>query len=208
MNVAHAWNRIASWCDVHAPVTAAAFAAGLPEEVIDEYQASTGVQWPADLRELYRVHNGSATHDDHSGLYLGSILPDKFLYPIDVAAELRLTLLETWDETIYDNPDEYAEDEMDRRERDPAGTAAAMFIPSYIPFAGLDDYHYFVDTRGGALRHCVSEYAADATDNGGPLWASVTVMLSAHAHALEEGVAVGVWKPVVRKGVLEWEVDV
>ena len=207
MSVADEWGRITTWCRTHAPVTAAAFQPGLSDNIIDEFEASTGVSWPQDLRDLYRVQNGSLTHDDRTGLFLGSVLPDKFLYPIDVATEVRLTLLETWDETIYENPDLYPADEMDRRDRDDAGTAANMFIPTFIPFAGLDEYHFFVDTRGGALHHCVTEYASDGTDNGGPIWASVSVMLAAHATALETGDTIGVWKPVVSKGVLEWEVD-
>lgn len=207
MSVAHEWNRITAWCRTHAPVTAAAMQPGLSDNAIGDYEASTGLIWPDDLKDLYRVQNGAATHDDHTGLFLGSVLPDKFLYPIDVAMEVRLTLLEAWDEIIYESVDEDAEDEMDQRDHDEAGTAASMFIPSYLPFSGLDDYHYFVDTRAGALHECVTEYAQDATDTGGPIWASISVMLAAHATSLEEGSVLGVWKPVVNKGVLEWEVE-
>ena len=108
MSVANEWSRIEAWCRTHAPVTAAAFQPGLGDAVIEEFEASTGVTWPQELRDLYRVHNGSLTHDDRTGLFLGSVLPDKFFYPIDVATEVRLTLLETWDEMIYENPDLYA----------------------------------------------------------------------------------------------------
>lgn len=208
MSVAHEWSRITTWCQKHAPVTADAIQPGLSDKTIREYEAATGIDWPAELTDLYRVQNGSLTHDDRTGLFLGSVLPDKFLYPLDVAVEVRLNLLEAWDETIYENVDAYAEDEMDQRDRDEAGTAAGMFIPSYLPFAGLDDYHYFIDTRAGALHECVTEYAQDSTDSGGPIWASLAVMLAAHATSLEQGSTLGVWKPVVNKGVLEWEVEV
>ncbi|NMM85520.1 hypothetical protein B2J88_14275 [Rhodococcus sp. SRB_17] len=207
MSVAHEWSRITEWCGTHAPVTAAAMQPGLSENTIAEYEASTGFDWPAELKDLYRLQNGSVTHDDRTGLFLGSVLPDKFLYPLDVAVEIRLNLLEAWDETIYENVELYAEDEMDLRDADEAGTAASMFIPSYVPFAGLDEYHYFVDTRAGALHNCVAEYGQESLDTGGPIWASISVMLAAHASALEEGSVLGVWKPVVSKGVLEWEVE-
>lgn len=207
MSVAHEWSRITDWCGTHAPVTAAAMQPGLSENTIAEYEASTGFDWPAELKDLYRLQNGSVTHDDRTGLFLGSVLPDKFLYPLDVAVEIRLNLLEAWDEIIYENVELYAEDEMDLRDGDEAGTAANMFIPSYLPFAGLDEYHYFVDTRAGALHNCVTEYAQESRDTGGPIWASISVMLAAHASALEEGSVLGVWKPVVSKGVLEWEVE-
>lgn len=207
MTVAEEWARIAQWCARYAPVTGRALQPGLSAASIGDFEASTGVEWPEELREIYRAHNGSLTHDDRTGLFLGSVLPDKFFYPIDVAAEVRLTLLETWDNVIYDNPESYPEDQMDQYDRGDAGTTTDMFIPSYVPFAGLDEYHYFVDTRTGSLRHCVTEYAQGATDSGGPLWASISVMLAAHADALEHRTSVGVWKPVVSKGVLEWEVD-
>ncbi|MGC0366187.1 cell wall assembly regulator SMI1 [Rhodococcus sp. 27YEA15] len=207
MSVAYEWERIVAWCEKHAPVTAAALQPGSTADVVDKCEASTDLVWPGDLKDLYRVQNGSITHDDETGLFLGSVLPDKFLYPIDVAVEVRLALLESWDDTIYDNPDRYAEDEMDQRDRDDAGTAAAMFIPTFMPFAGLDEYHYFTDTRAGALRECVTEYGRDTADGGGPIWASISVMLAAHADALENGSTVGVWKPLVANGVLEWEVD-
>jgi cell wall assembly regulator SMI1 len=206
MGVAEQWDRITRWCDERAPVTIRSLRPGLKTEEVLAAEHLSGLAWPQDLRELFAVQNGAQYVDEVTGRYPGSILPMQVLLSVDDALERRTQLLEVWTELIQSDPDMFGADSFDVGERQPAGSTAWMFLPSFMPFSGLDGYVYFVDTRPGPQHGCVTEYAHSDTDSRGPKWDSVTTMLAAHADALESGVTVGNFRPAAVDGALSWEI--
>ena len=89
----------------------------------------------------------------------------------------------------------------------PAGTPAYSFIEEYIPFAGLDGYFWFVDTRPGPMHGCVTEYSRDSSDEDGPKWVSISAMLTDLADSLAgETVFDRMWLSSVTDGEIDWRI--
>jgi len=119
----------------------------------------------------------------------------------------RTQPLEVLTELLQSDPDLFGAEPFDVDQPGPAASTAWMFLPSFMPFSGLDGYVYFVDTRPGPQHGCVTEYAHSDTDSHGPKWDSVTTMLAAHADALESGIPVGNFRPAAVDGALSWEIN-
>ncbi|SEK37677.1 SMI1/KNR4 family protein [Rhodococcus maanshanensis] len=203
MSITEHWSRITEWCVENAPLTAQSIAGPAGRAEIDSAQAATGAEWPDELRELFLVQNGARTHTD-SGQFLGSVLPDKFMLSLEDALERRSLMLEVWEDLVAADPDFYEPDAIARCEAQEAGTTAYMYLPSFVVFASLDDYHYFVDTRAGSRRGCVTEYAHEAVDERGPRWDSISDLLAELASSLEQGTPFESWEPGVVDGALRW----
>ncbi|MFI6168461.1 hypothetical protein ACIBCN_16890 [Nocardia sp. NPDC051052] len=87
----------------------------------------------------------------------------------------------------------------------PAGTPAGVFLPQFVPIADRDATTLFIDTRGGELFGCVTEYADENADDEGPLWVSLTAMLTDLADSLKTGTAFIRYRPTAVAGELIWE---
>ncbi|MDV2478566.1 hypothetical protein F8M49_29845 [Rhodococcus zopfii] len=206
MGVAEQWDRIARWCAEHTPITARSLRPGLGTEQIDAAEHDSGLTWPQELRELFTVQNGAVRVDEATGRYPGSVVPMQVLLSADDALERRAGMLEVWRELIRADPDMFDQDPFEAGDRQPAGTSAWMFLPSFMPFSDRDGYLYFVDTRPGPRHGCVTEYAHADTDSRGPKWDSITAMLTEHADALETDGTVGHFRPSVTDGTLDWKI--
>jgi len=88
------------------------------------------------------------------------------------------------------------------------GDTAEMFVPGYIPFAedGAGDFLY-VDTREGEQQGCIRYFAAEAADEGGPLFGSLTEYVDSVRHSVESGSEHSYLVPSAAEGVLAWDVD-
>ena len=89
-----------------------------------------------------------------------------------------------------------------------AGETAEMFVPAYIPFAedGAGDFLY-VDTREGEQHGCIRYFAAEAADEGGPLFGSLTEYVDSVRRSVESGSEHSYLVPSVTEGALAWDVD-
>lgn len=84
-------------------------------------------------------------------------------------------------------------------------TPAGVFLPQFVPIADRDATTLFIDTRAGDLFGCVTEYVDESADDGGPLWGSLTAMLTDLADSLEAGTVFLRYQPAVVTGELIWE---
>ena len=82
-----------------------------------------------------------------------------------------------------------------------AGETAEMFVPEYIPFAedGAGDFLY-VDTREGEQQGCIRYFAAEAADEGGPLFGSLTEYGDSVRRSVESGSEHSYLVPSVTEG--------
>lgn len=187
-SVVEQWNRIAVWLrsalsDV--TITPAS------EEAIDAANRDTAVTWHDELRSFYTLINGFP-HDNWV-----SLLPGHELFDLDRLIDERRIELEVWGEMD-------AEMGVTPARWSPAGTPLGTFVPEFIPFAGVDGYLLFVDNRGGPLYGCVTAFDKVDADQGGPLWKSLSALLSDLADSLETGVPFDGRTPSVVDGKLVW----
>jgi cell wall assembly regulator SMI1 len=203
MDVQGSWAHVVSWCQDHAPETAAAIRPPADAALLRQAEQATSGSWPEDLRTWYTLADGTQRTP------AGYVLPFYCPLPLQAVMSHWSMWQEIWADIIASSRNEEAEDHYDlaRLEAQPAGTAAWMFLPSFVPIAedqaGSD---MFVDTRSGRLRGCVTEFVKGDADPWGPKWPSVTAMLADLAEGLQAGRPVGRWLPVVLHGRLDWEV--
>lgn len=201
VTVAEQWHRIGRWCERNAPLTAGAFRPPAGRAEIDAAEASTGIGWPNELKELYLVQNGAPSH--RGSQYLGGVIPYRRMLSLKESVELREQMIDIWRSISYQG---FART-MAQCEEDPAGTASGMFLASFVPFASLDDCHTVVDTRSGPRHGCVTTYEHEEADNRGPSWESIEVMLDGLATSLETTEPFDGWTPRAVGGILEWSFD-
>lgn len=149
-------------------------------------------EWPGELVEFLRLYAGAPRR----------LLP---LISLMTPTEIRSAhsrMLDVWAKLTADDPDMVEGDPSSQ----PAGTPAYTFLPEYIPFAGLDGYFWFIDTRPGPMHWCITECSRDTADDGGPKWHSLSSMLSDLADSLETGAFFDrMWLPQVIDNELEWQ---
>jgi cell wall assembly regulator SMI1 len=199
--VAVSWARIVAWSRDHAPETAAAIRPAAGSALLDRAEAATGGAWPEDLRAWYRLADGAERTT------AGQLLP--FYLPLPLAAVMEHWTIwqRIWADIAASSPHDADWYDTARLEAEPAGTAAMMFLPSFVPIAeDLCGNDLFVDTRLGPRRGCVTRFVKSDADSWGPAWRSVTAMLAELATALEQGRAVGGFEPRVEGGRLVWDV--
>jgi len=201
MGLAASWAHIVAWCRDHAPQTAAAIRPPAGPALLARAEAATGAVWPEDLRAWYRLADGTERTT------AGRLLPFHRPLPLASVIEHWTMYQRIWADIAASSPNGAEWSDTARLEAGPAGTAALMFLPSFVPIAedlGGDDL--FVDTREGPQGGCVTAFAKGDADSWGPRWASVTAMLAELATGLEQGRAVGGWRPRVEDGRLGWDV--
>jgi cell wall assembly regulator SMI1 len=199
--VTTSWARIVTWCRDHAPETAAAIRPPAGPALLGRAEAATGGAWPEDLRAWYRLADGTER------ITAGGLLPFYLPLPLATVMEHWAMWQRIWAEIAAASPHAAEWYDTPRLETEPAGTAAMMFLPSFVPIAeDLCGNDLFVDTRQGRLRGCVTEFAKGDTDSRGPRWRSVTAMLAELATALAQGRTIGGWRPRVEDGRLDWDV--
>jgi cell wall assembly regulator SMI1 len=185
-DVGQQWSRISRWLRTHQTKLPAA---GAGEEEIAAAEARSGLAWPTELRELFRQANGLAAEAWFP------LLPSHYLLNLDQVNDERQLVLRVWSK--FTDGTELAETR--------AGESSGTWLPEFIPFAGLDGYFLFVDTRPGPLHGCVSEFEKVGADDGGPQWISISAMLTDLADALETGARFAeVWSSDVVDGQLAW----
>ena len=149
-----------------------------------------GVDWPEELVELYPCVNGDLQMP---------VLPAHALLPLGEVVDSHAMMVEIWGDMTREMREVGEATET-------AGDVAYTFLPSYIPFAGLDGYWFVVDTRPGELFGCVTDFDKVESDQGGPQWQSISAMLTDLADSLESTTRFGRWwRPSVVDGVLNWE---
>jgi hypothetical protein len=149
--------------------------------------------WPDELVERLRLHTGVPRR----------LLPlNALLTSTEIRSE-RSMMLNVWEGLTADDP-EMAQGDPSLQQ---AGAPAYRLLPEYIPFAGLDGYFWFIDTRSGPMRGCITEYSRDTADDGGPKWHSLSSMLSDLADSLETGAAFDrTWLPHIIDNQLDWQI--
>lgn len=168
-----AWHEILAWCQEHAP-DSADFAGPATEQALREAQAVTQSAWPEQLIEWLRLRDearGSA-----------AVIPPGF-EPLGVEhiLEYRAMLIRVAEEV-------FTTDEIDAWEAGEAGSLAAGFCRSWVPFAAnFGGGFLFVDLRAGALNSCVAEYEHTGGFIRPHVWADIAAMLDDARIALRSG---------------------
>ncbi|MGY0503215.1 SMI1/KNR4 family protein [Nocardia sp. FBN12] len=165
---------------------------GATEEQIRATAVATGRSWPAELVQLYTLINGFPAEQ------WVRLLPGDELFDLDRVLSERQLELEVWGPMAEEMGFEV---DPDGQAGDPAGT----YLPEFIPFAGADGYLLFVDTRPGELYGCVTRFEKVDADDAGPLWVSISAMLTDLATSLRTGSEFdGYSRPTVVDGQLDW----
>lgn len=200
MSVSDAWADLMSTLREKAPQTAESILPPPSPDVVRSVEASTGLDWPDELREFFSLHGGQP--ENNLG---GDIFPRQELFGVERAQSDRDMMIEVWQGLADNDPDYYVGgyDALPRLHPE-AGDPADAFLPQYVPVSGLDGYYYFCDTRPGPHNGCVRSYYQDGADPYGPLWASITDMLVGLRASIENGTAVDGWEPHFDGGAIEW----
>jgi cell wall assembly regulator SMI1 len=219
VSVQRAWADIVQWCRRNAPATAAAIRPPADTAMLRQAVAATSGRWPDDLGTWYQLADG--TERTPHGYLLPSYCPmplqnviEHWRMWLDVGRDLR-ALRRAEDEDPWKQAADRSlgvvpeghDEVFARLQTEPAGTAAGMFLPSFVPIAedqsGSD---LFVDTRHGESHGCVARYDNVDVDYQGRQWPSVTAMLTDVADALRTASPVGYWQPEVEDGTLSWRI--
>lgn len=188
-SVTEQWERIVRW--LHTNVGAVPIA-GATRAEIDAAAKETGIEWPSELVELFQCINGFPVEHEVN------LLPQQQMLDLQRVIGERAMELDVWS----DFDEEFGGPDPDSSAGDTAGT----FHPAFVPFAGLDGYLLFVDTRPGPLHGCVTEFEKVDADDVGPRWVSLSAMLADLADSLETGGAFDRgWFPSVADGRIEWD---
>lgn len=170
------------------------FAPGASSHEIDAAEAQTGVRWPRELEDFYAVQGGFA-----DGKWL-RLFPEHDLLSLPDLVRLQRGAPAAYE--LADTP-ESRPSEADRG-RD-AGTVVGTHLPEFVAFAHRDGRELFCDVRAGDLTGCVTEYRREDGDSGGPIWTSISAMLSDLADAIETGAPLdGRWIAQVSESGLDW----
>jgi len=87
-----------------------------------------------------------------------------------------------------------------------AGSPVGLeFSPRFIPFAGIDGDHLFVDLRTGVKRGCVTAWDNVEAATAGPRWRSLDAMFVDLLAALRSGGEFEGHAPSIVRGELVWE---
>ncbi len=177
-----------------APVTASGVR---PPRVLAEREAAEGAtaSWTEELREFFALRDGQAfrSEDDQ---FVGEVLPGVELLSLEQVVTRHKLCSE-----ILHPIDDLGPDWPATVRAQHAGETAEMFVPEYIPFAedGAGDFLY-VDTREGEQQGCIRYFAAEAADEGGPLFGSLTEYGDSVRRSVESGSEHSYLVPSVTEG--------
>lgn len=200
MAVEESWRRIVVWLNAHAPQTATGIRPPASAEVLRAAEAAFPRQWPQDLRDWYRLHDGASSRRLFTGVLPG--------YAELLSLERIVVASRDYEEIFNDltEQDEDAFEDGSDADEASAGETAYRFLRSWVPIAEDGTAcTMFVDCRDGEHHGCVTLFEREDADAGEPIWASVDAMLADLADALEHGRPCAGWRPRVNDGVLEWE---
>ncbi|PPF11414.1 hypothetical protein C5B98_08430 [Rathayibacter sp. AY1A5] len=201
VDVTDAWGRLVDALRVEAPITLAALRPGARPEEIAVAEQRTGVSWPDSYREWFACVNGSTQTPETWG-EAGFLLPGFTLFSLDDVVSQHAMFLDSWE-----RPDDADAASFYATPPIEAGMVANTFLPSFLPFAGLDGYLLFCDARPGAAHGCIAEFAAENADTGGTLYPNLASLLDALTAAVVGRTHFLHFSPVVTAGRLEWPLD-
>ncbi|ROZ52983.1 SMI1/KNR4 family protein [Rhodococcus sp. WS1] len=201
MTLTDAWQAYMDVLRDCAPVTASAVR---PPRVLAEREAAerATASWTEELRGFFALHDGQAFRSEDNQ-FVGEVLPGVELLSLEQVVATHKLCGETLHPIDDLGPNWPATVRAQR-----AGETAEMFVPAYIPFAedGAGDFLY-VDTREGEQHGCIRYFAAEAADEGGPLFASLTEYVDSVRRSVESRAEHSYLVPSVTEGALAWEVD-
>lgn len=150
-----------------------------PQAVVDAEQR-TGVEWPAELREWFSLHDGGG---------VAELLPSMTLLGLDQMIDVHAMQCEIWADLAEDDPDlGNGRISPDAYAQAPASSEADQFIPQFIPIAERDGTMLICDTRPGPLQGCITEFGKETADDYPPTWASLSAMLADLTTSIASGV--------------------
>ncbi|WP_218718077.1 SMI1/KNR4 family protein [Nocardia sp. MH4] len=152
--------------------------AAQPRAVVDAEQR-TGVEWPAELREWFFLHDGGGAAE---------LLPSMTLLGLDHMIDIHAMQCEIWADLAAEDPDlGNGRTSPDAYAQAPASSEAGQFIPQFIPIAERDGTMLICDTRSGPLQGCITEFGKDTADDYPPTWASLSAMLADLTNSIASG---------------------
>ncbi|MER7502138.1 SMI1/KNR4 family protein [Nonomuraea pusilla] len=179
------WRRIETWLRAHAPRSYRTLGGPGRPGTIAVAEAQMGVRFPDDLRASLLRHDGSLDRDRVWGFgFLGASAMS--------VREIRDTWREQCELDAEEGPGRYADPRGDR------------WDGRMIPFAAYERGDRLV--IDSVVRDVGETHAEDGMgfEVGGVPLRSYYALLRATADALENGGAIGYWKPEAVAGVLEW----
>ncbi|PKV82568.1 hypothetical protein [Nocardia fluminea] len=141
---------------------------------------------------------------EHSDNVMAGLLPGYELLSRTRSRQIRDMWLEIGTDQRHRFPEFAATYDPAVSSAEPAGSASELFLPEFYPIADQDGSTLFVDTRGGPMSNCVSEYSAEGASEGW-MWPSATAMFTALADSLDDGQPFLREHPVVRDDTLIWD---
>ena len=197
-DVDQSWAVITAWLGEHCPQSLSSFQGPATEEEIRAVEATVGRPIPADQRAWWRLSNGTGRMSNH----LVSVIP---LVYSPASTGFVLARHEGLVGLNRHNPDAAP---VPQWNAEPAGSpfvGIGVWLPPWVPIAhsGGGDY-LFVDLRPGPLYGCVGERHKVQDGFDGPIWPSVTAMLSDVAHGMAHGSEVCGQQATADDGYLHW----
>lgn len=184
-SVREAWNDIEAWLTVNTDYSA--------DNRVPTQELTGTDGWPDELVEFLTLYSGAPYR----------LLPLNALLTVEQIHGARRSMVKVWAGLAAEDPEMVDANASAQ----PAGTPAYSFIEEYIPFAGLDGYFWFVDTRPGPMYGCVTEYRRDSSDEDGPKWVSISAMLTDLADSLAgETVFDRMWLSSVADSEIDWRI--
>lgn len=153
--------------------------------------ASTGVEWPQDLTDFYRVHNGQRAGDDS----VGEIVPFQRLLSVEAVARRHRDLARSTTPTGGSSASAVT----------PQHKTESWFPASYLPVAESEDSVTIYDTAAPAGVDRIRRYRFDGSDANSVGWTSIAAMLDGLARCiLSLETLTSDLAPYVTQGVLRW----
>jgi cell wall assembly regulator SMI1 len=187
--VSSSWQRIDAWLATHAPASLALLNPPVTEEDLESAQRVVGVDFPAELSESLRCHDGLKRWTN--------LMPDK--PPLSARDIAQL-----WEECM-----EIQQDLGEDTDRNADGSPAQepWWHPLWIPWAELDGDAQVIDLRPGAgYGRLGMTFHDDCGVSPGSSWSGLAAYLHDVARALHLGGGVrGGYPFLMATGELWWD---
>lgn len=190
--VVDAWTRIERWLAEHAPASHGQLNPPAERSLIVEAERVLGVRFPPSLVTLLSLRNGTSEWKEGSYEVGVRFLPGGYrLVPVDEIVRSSQMLTEIAQRSERENPESVL--------------IGWWWHPSWLPFANVVwGGAYFTDQRTGGEGE-VGEFVKDDEARLAQR-PSLAAMLAEIADAVETGTDVGIWRPQVVGGRLDWEI--
>ncbi|MEV0334497.1 SMI1/KNR4 family protein [Nocardia sp. NPDC050717] len=165
-------------------------------QAADDAEQRTGVEWPAELREWFSLHDGGGSAD---------LLPGMTLLGLDQVVDVHAMQCEIWADLAAEDPEFGNGRTSNDNAQAPASSEVGQFIPHFIPIAERDGTMLICDTRPGPLQGCITEFGKDTADGYPPTWASLSAMLADLTNSIATGVPFNAqYQPTLDHTGLHW----